>query len=326
MKGAYKFFFAALTFAIIFSVSGVTFADGSANELIAKIERDTYGVEQEGALLPRINQLEKDYSGKNLPENMNTRIEALYTILYDNSAAPSIISKINAMEWNLEHEVRGGGVESRLQHLEKKILGEEAQGTFIERVRELIIASFGSENIPMAEMQLPADTLIKIEIVDNVNTRTAQIGDTIRFRVIEDVIIDGSLVFAKGLYGYGEISSVTKATDWGRNGKLVVDFHSLTGLDGQEVKTYVGDAAISMMTENKMVTGGALVGLNLSEEWNKDFVFGKNVDVPSESQLYIQTKFDSAVYALKGGRGTLTIAKKSGNISTEDLNDFKDLE
>ena len=98
MKGTYKFFFAALMFAIIFSMSGVTSAAGSANELIVKIERDTYGVEQEGALLPRINQLEKDYSGKNLQEDMNTRIEALYSILYDNSAAPSIISKINAME------------------------------------------------------------------------------------------------------------------------------------------------------------------------------------------------------------------------------------
>lgn len=326
MKGTYKFFFAALTFAIIFFMSGVTSAAGSANELIVKIERDTYGVEQEGALLPRINQLEKDYSGKNLQEDMNTRIEALYSILYDNSAAPSIISKINAMEWNVEHEVRGGGVESRLQHLEQKILGEEATGTFIDRVRELILASFGSENIPMAEMQLPADTLIKVEIVDDVNTRTAQVGDIIRFRVIEDVVIDGSLVFAKGLYGYGEIATLTKATDWGRNGKVVVDFHTLNGLDGQEVKTYVGNEAALMMTENKMVTGGALVGLNLSEEWNKDFVFGKNVEVPSESQLYIQTKFDTVVYALKSGRGTLTIEKKSGNISAEDLNDFEDVE
>ena len=205
-------------------------------------------------------------------------------------------------------------------------MGEEATGTFIDRVRELILASFGSENIPMAEMQLPADTLIKVEIVDDVNTRTAQVGDIIRFRVIEDVVIDGSLVFAKGLYGYGEIATLTKATDWGRNGKVVVDFHTLNGLDGQEVKTYVGNEAALMMTENKMVMGGALVGLNLSEEWNKDFVFGKNVEVPSESQLYIQTKFDTVVYALKSGRGTLTIEKKSGNISTEDLKDLEDLE
>lgn len=324
MKGTYKFFFAALLFAIIFSVSNMTFAASSANERIMKIERDTYGVEQEGALLPRINQLEKDYSGKNLQEDMNTRIEALSSIIYENSAAPSIISKLNAMEWNLEHEVRGGGVESRLEHLEQKILGEAATGTFIERVRELIIASFGSENIPMAEMQLPADTLIKVEIVDDVNTRTAQIGDTVRFRVIEDVIVGDSLVFAKGLYGYGEISSVTRATDWGRNGKVVVDFHTLNCIDGQEVKTYVGDESAAMMTENKMVMGGSLVGLDLSEEWNKDFVFGKNVEVPSESQLYIQTKFDTVVYALKGGRGTLTIEKKSGNISTEDLKDLED--
>ena len=320
-----KFFFSALLFAIIFFASHVTFAANSANELIVKIEKDTYGVEQEGALLPRLNQLEKDYSGKNLQEDMNTRIEALYSILYDNSAAPSIISKINAMEWNLGHEVRGGGVESRLENLEQKILGEVAKGTFIERIRELILASFGSENIPMAEMQLPANTLIKVEIVDDVNTRTAQVGDVIRFRVIEDVIVDDSLVFAKGLYGYGEISVATKATDWGRNGKLIIDFHTLNGIDGQEIQTYVGDAAAAMMAENKMVAGGALVGLDLSEEWSKDFIFGKNVNVPSETQLYIQTKNDVAVYALKGGRGTLTIEKKSGNMSQEDFGDFDDL-
>lgn len=319
MKIYKKIFFALLT-AIIFSTN-ITFAASSANELLARIERDTYGYEQEGALLPRINRLEKDYSGRNLQEDMNARIEALNTILYDNSATPGILAKVNAMEWNIAHEVKTGGIAERITNLEETMLGEESEGTFINRIRELVKASFGSENIPMYEIQLPADTLIKIALVDEVGTRMAQVGDAVRFQVIEDVIIDDSLVFSKGLYGVGTVETVKKPDGWGSNGKLIIDFHKVYCIDGQEIETYVDYEAKAMMTENKMVMGAALVGMNLNDNWNKVFVHGKNLEVPADTELYIQTKNNVSVYALKGGRGALTIGKNNSD-SFNDYGDF----
>lgn len=317
----YKIFICAVMALIIISVGNVTFAETSANALIAKIERDTYGESKEGAILPRLNRLEKDYSGQNLQEDMNTRIEALSNILYDNSATPGLLAKLNAVEWNLNHEVKFGSIEKRITSLEEEMLGESSEGTFISRIRELVRASFGSEDIPMYEIQLPANTVIKVALVNPVGSREAQVGDAVKVRVIEDVIVDDALVFAKGLYGTGIVDTVKRPDGWGSNGKLIINFHKLTGIDGQEIETCVEYEAINLMTEKNMINGVALVGVNLKSDWDKAMVHGKNIEIPADTELYIQTKADTSVYALKGGRGSVTLKTSGADENTDDLFD-----
>ena len=314
----YKFFICAIMALIIISAGNVTFAETSANALLAKIERDTYGESREGAILTRLNRLEKDFSGQNLQEDINTRIEALYNIMYDNSATPGLLAKLNAVEWNLSHEVKNGGIESRIDYLEESMLGESNDGHFISRIRELVKASFGSEDIPMYEIQLPANTVIKVALVKPVGSREGQVGDVVKVKVLEDVIVNDALVFAKGLYGTGVIETVKRPDGWGSNGKLIINFNKLTGIDGQEVETCVDYEAISLMTEQNMIGGAALVGKNLNSDWDKVMVHGKNIEVPADTELYIQTKADTAVYALKGGRGSVTI-KTSGSDENFDI-------
>ena len=71
-----KFLRGALAALMIFSASEMcSAAEESANAKLARIELDTYGTEQSGALLDRISRLEKDYSGQNMAGNMNARIE-----------------------------------------------------------------------------------------------------------------------------------------------------------------------------------------------------------------------------------------------------------
>ena len=316
----YKIFLCAI-FAAIFLFTGNVSAAESANEMLTKIEITTYGREQTGALIDRLNKLEKDYSGKNLEGNLNTRLQALYAIIYENSGSPSILAKINALEWNLNHAVEIDGLDSRIANLENSILGKVNEGNFIYRLRELSKESFGSEDIPLVEMQLPADTVIKAELIDAVDTRTAQVGDTINFRVAEDVIIDGYLIFAKGLHGQGTASVVDKATGWGKNGKLVIDNLKVQVIDGQQVETYVGYESESIMKENKMVSGAALFGVNLKSQWDKVMVHGKNLEIPAGTEFFLQTRSDTAIYALKGGRGSVTIENNVEEEYDIDLNE-----
>lgn len=316
----YKIFLCAIL-AAIFLFTGNVFAAESANEMLKKIELTTYGREQTGALIDRLNKLEKDYSGKNLEGNLNTRLQALYAIIYENSGSPSILAKVNALEWNLNHAAEIDGLDSRISNLENTILGKLNEGNFIYRIRELAKASFGSEDIPLVEMQLPADTLIKAELIDSVDTRTAQVGDTINFRVAEDVIIDGNLIFAKGLPGQGTAAVVDKATGWGKNGKLVIDNLKVEVIDGQQVEAYVGYESESIMKENKMVSGAALFGVNLKSQWDKVMVHGKNLEVPAGTEFFLQTKSDTAIYALKGGRGSVAIENDVVEEYDVDLNE-----
>ena len=291
---------AAAMILLAFSICAA--ADGSANTKLARIEIDTYGAEQTGALLDRIGRLEKDFSGKNMSGNMNARLEAISDILYNNEAGPGILAKINALEWNTSHEVRSGGIELRITSLEREILGKTTTGTFNDRIRALAKASYGEEILPIAQVQVPINTLIKIETTAPASSKTMQEGDVIPVRVAEDVFVDGSLVFVKGLPGEGAVSRVIRAKNIFRNGKIETDFHTLKTIDGQEAMIFVGAEAVGEMNSNEMARGLSLVGQTFSGK-NKDFeevfVRGKNVDLPAGIQLYVQLKAPIVVYGVK---------------------------
>lgn len=311
-----KFFCALLIAVTFFSVSSMTFAEESANEKLVQIERDTYGAEQIGAILSRISKLEKDYTGKNMQGNMNARIDAVYNLLYENTGEASVIAKVNALEWNISHEVLSGGIDNRIFLLEDSILGKTESGTFFSRIRKLAKESFGTENIPMIEEQIPENILIKVSLTEDVGSKTLHVGDTVNFKVAEDVIIDNKLIFAKGLRGEGIVTNVRRAQGWlAKGGKVEIDFNKIRCLDGRTVETFVGDESKQAMIENKMAAGALLVGMNLNSDWVKTMRIGQNIEVKDGTEFYIQTKNLSAVYVLPIGSGALNVAE---NISTAD--------
>ena len=305
-----KIFLATLTI-LIFSAQ-IIFAEESATEKLLLIEKDTYGGEQIGAILDRLNKLEKDFTGRNMQGNMNARIDAIYNILYNDTGEPSIIAKVNALEWNINHEVHGGGIDKRISALENTILGKPESGTFINRIRELSKNSFGAENIPMLEMQIPANILIKVALSEDIGSKTLQVGDVVKFIVAEDVFQGDKLIFAKGLEGFGTVTNVRKAKGWiGMNGKVEIDFNKIRCLDGRAIDIFVGNESKNIMTENKMIEGASLVGMNLNSDLDKALVRGKNLNITAGTEFYIQTKNSAAVYALPQDNGEL--------IATEEI-------
>lgn len=294
-----KFLFTAL---IIFFIplKVLAAADSSANSKLVQMEIDTYGTEQTGALLSRINRLEKDFGGANLQGNLNTRIDAIYEILYGNIGEPSILAKINALEWNVYHEVSGENIINRLNKLENEILGRTSTEHFVKRINTLAQASFGTEQIPLEEIQIPNNLLIKVEILENLASRTLQEGDLVNIKVTENVYLDGNLIFAKGLRGKGTVTSVRKAKGWtGANGKIVIDFYSLNCIDGTNIEIFVGENSKIEMKIKGMIEGAALVGMNLNDDWNKFMVHGKNLEIPAGTQLFVQTKKNVNLYGLQ---------------------------
>ena len=316
-----KFFVAAMAAVSIFSMPLATYAANSATEKLIQIEEDTYGTEQVGAILNRISKIEKDYTGKNMQGNMNARIDAAYDNLYSNFGEPSIISKVNALEWNFNREVQSGGIDKRLSALENEILGKATAGNFSERIRELSKASFGGENVPLVELQVPANTLVKVALVDSITSKTLQVGDVVKIKVAEDVIVDGNLIFAKGLQGIGKVAAVRKAKGWmGTNGKVDIDFDELRTIDGRSIETFVGEEAKQKMIDEQMIDGASLVAMNLNDDWNKVLVRGKNIEIKPGTELYIQTKNNSSVHALSTENGNLQL---SSTLTTQEIPETK---
>ena len=306
MMSLKKIFCGALAASMIFSASVFAAPADSVNAKLAKIETDTYGTEQSGALLDRISRLEKSYNGQNFNGNMNARIDALYK----NETNPGILAKINALEWNVDHEVQKGGLDTRLTTLENKILGKTSEGTFNERIRALAKASYGAEILPIALVTIPENTLIKVATTVPVGSKTLQEGDTIPIEVIEDVFVEDALVFAKGLPGFGSVVSVRRAKNIFSNGKIETDFHTLKAIDGQDVTTCTGVEAVEAMNTELMARGLSLLGQTFSGK-NKSveevFVRGKNIDLPAGVELYLQIKTPIVVYGVRPtGNNTLT--------------------
>ncbi len=311
-----KFFCGAVAASMIFSASMYCSAasEDSANAKLVKIEIDTYGSEQSGALLDRISRLEKNYNGQNLNGNMNARIDAVYDILYDNEAGPGILAKLNALEWNTNHEAQSGGVDVRLAALETQIFGKVNEGTFNERIRSLAKESYGAEILPIVQVPLPANLLIKVATTIPVGSKTFQEGDIIPIKVMEDVFVDGSLVFIKGLPGEGVVTKVRRAKNIFTNGKIDTDFYTIKAIDGQDVNVITEAEAVDAMADAKMARGLSLLGQTFSgkyKEIDSVLVRGKNVDLPAGIELYVQLKSPITVYGVKANDDGLYLDEKT---------------
>lgn len=273
----------------------------TVQDKLAAVEKDAYGTEQTGAILDRINKLEKDFDGKHRTGSMMARVDALYDEVYTNSTKPSILAELNAIEWNINHEVSMNSVEKRVADMEMSINGKTSEGTYKQRIKALSEASFGSATLPLAQTIVPANTLIKVALVDPVNTKNIKVGDTVRFKVASDVIVNGKLVFAKGEPGEGEVTKVTHARNFGRNAKLEIDFRQTKAIDGTDVDTFVGDEAKAEMKSLAMAAGASLAGIVLLGPIGiigGAFVNGKDIDLPEGTKLYIQTKADTTLYGV----------------------------
>ena len=268
---------------------------------LAAMEKDTYGTEQTGAILDRINKLEKDYDGAHRTGSMMARVDALYDEVYKNNGHPSILAQLNAIEWNIDHEASMNSVEKRVADMEMTINGQTNDGTYKKRISELASASFGTAQLPMEKVSVPKNTLIKVALVDPVNTKNLKKGDAVRYKVAADVIVDGKLVFAKGEPGDGVVTNVKQAKNFGRNAKLDIDYKQTKSIDGTYVATYMGEEAKQEMKNLAMAAGASLAGIVLLGPIGViggAFVNGKNIDLPAGTEFYIQTKADTILYGV----------------------------
>ena len=273
----------------------------TAEAKLASVEKAMYGVEQTGPLMDRINHLEKDYEGAHSKAGMMERIDHLYSVLFDNSTQPSLITQMNAIEWGITHQVSMNSVQDRVTSMETTIEGKPTEGTYKARIDKLASFAFGSKTIPLTQVTVPANTLAKISLVTPVNAKNLKVGDTIKYQAAEDVIENGMLIFAKGAPGEGTVKKVTQARNFGRDAEVEIDFKTLLAVDGTNMDMFVGEEAKKEMKTMAMAAGASIAGMIILGPVgiiSAAFVHGENIDLPAGTELYIQTKADTTVYAI----------------------------
>lgn len=268
----------------------------------AAVEKTLYGADQTGSLSDRLTRLEKEIYGVETKEALMGKADKLYTYSKENSlSAPSLITRLNAVEWTVSHNQSAVPAKQKLEQLEQLLIGSPATGALDNRVTKISKIAF-AETPEVSQVSLFQDTLVRIKMITALDTRQNKAGDTITYQSTEDVYVNGVLVIAKGAIGNGKILKVQQAKNFGRDAKLELSFDNLQAFDGTEVETVMGDKAKEETKSLAKAAGATVAGLIVLGPVGivgGAFIHGQDVTIPAGSELYIQTKTEASVFGIK---------------------------
>ena len=298
-----KLFSIFLSGVFLFSSLGTAAAEvpNTANGKLGAVETVTYGQEQTGAIVERIEKLEKDYECSNTSGGMMNRINNLYDTTFDNSSSPSLITQLNALEWTISHKVSADPIQKRISDMELQINGKNSDASINKRIEGLATFAFGSTTIPLSQVNVPANTLVKISLVTPINAKELKKGDIIKFKAAEDVIENDMLLITAGALGEGEVTDVSQAQNFGRDAKINIDFKDMEAVDGTKIDMTLGEEAKENMEQMGMAAGASLAGMIILGPIGiigGAFIKGKNINLPEGTEMYLQTEKDCSIYAI----------------------------
>lgn len=97
-------------------------------------------------------------------------------------------------------------------------------------------SAFTVAQVPEKTVVIPDGTEISAITTETISSKTAQEDDPITFKVDEDVIVDGSVVIAKGATLKGIVTNAKKSGFFGKGGQLNIRVESTETVDKQKIK------------------------------------------------------------------------------------------
>lgn len=264
---------------------------------IDRVDEVIYGSAQDGSLISRVDNADNLIygTGNSSASGLDNRITNLYTdvVKSDNDAQPSIATRVNAMEYYLTDEIKSDSLKTRIGDLETKVYGAEKKGALDQRLANLEKSVYGDQHYEMKTVELPANTVFKISLNDDVSSKTNQVGDPVTFTVQEDVSVGNVLVLPKGSQGSGVVTKVSRPKSFGRSGALDVSFDQVFSVDDEVIPTVLGPEAKEKLKMEAAAVGASTIGalaLGPIGLVGGFFVKGKDVSLPAGSTLYIETQ------------------------------------
>lgn len=267
------------------------------SDRIDRVDEVIYGSAQSGSLISRVDNADNVIygNGNSSASGLDNRITNLYTdvVKSDNDAQPSIATRLNAMEYYLTDEIKSDSLKTRMGNLETKVYGAEKKGAIDQRLANLEKSVYGDQHYEMKTVELPANTVFKISLNDDVSSKTNQVGDPVTFTVQEDVSVGDVLVLPKGAQGSGVVTKVSRPKSFGRSGALDISFDQVFSVDDEVIPTVLGPEAKEKLKMEAAAVGASTIGalaLGPIGLVGGFFVKGKDVSLPAGSTLYIETQ------------------------------------
>ncbi len=277
-------------------------------EKTERIEEVIYGAPQTGALIERTEVVQRAvYGGILLDKGLSEKVDILYDdVVKSDTEEPSLVTRVNTLEWQLRNHISRDSLLERIAAIENSVYGSEQKGTLRQRVLRLENTVYENRHYELREVEMPADTVFKISLDDEVGTKISREGDKVDFSVAEDVFIGDVLVLPQGAMGTGTITKVKKPRSFGRQGELKIEFKQVFGIDDEPIATVLGAEAEEKLKHEAAAIGASAVGamaLGPIGLVGGFFIKGSDVELPAGTELYIQvqdTVMTHGVLALEG--------------------------
>lgn len=261
---------------------------------IHRLEEVIMGGVQTGPLAERVDTMDTIMFGYPESGGLAERVAWLTrrVIRDPSSREPSLSTRLNMLEYHLINEIRQDAFTDRVERLETRVFDFHRTGPLEGRLETLEGAVHGDQAFELAEVVLPADTVFKISLNEDVGSKNNAAGDTIHFTVQEDVRQDGVLVLPRGAQGSGVVTKVTRPRMFGRSGEIEIAFNQVFSIDEEVIPTVLGAESRERLKMEAAAIGASAVGalaLGPVGLVGGLFVKGREAELPAGTELYIQT-------------------------------------
>lgn len=292
-----------------------------------RLDEVIFGEVQDGSFIDRVNAMDETvYGTKNASAGLDARVSNLYhgVIRDADSTEPSLSTRINTLEYYLTDEIKQDALPSRVETLESTVFGVKKTGALDVRTNELERAIYGDTHFELVNVVLPANTVFKISLNEDVSSKVNEVGDTVNFTVAEDVLADEVIVLPRGAQGSGVITKVSRPKSFGRSGSLEISFNQVFSIDDEEIPTVLGPESKEKLKMEAAAVGASAVGalaLGPVGLVGGFFVKGKDVSMPAGTELYIQTQEDVNTRGMKqlSGAPSATLRKKASAQGNDEV-------
>ncbi len=104
--------------------------------------------------------------------------------------------------------------------------------TFMVVLSLVLVSWLAPAAFAQKQVTLKSGTPVILATTTNITSKNVFAGNTVDFKVVSDVIVDGTVVIPAGTIAKGQVSNVSKASALGKGGELSIGINTINAIDG----------------------------------------------------------------------------------------------
>lgn len=140
---------------------------------------------------------------------------------------------------------------------------------------------------------IPALTVVDIDILDNLDSKSSKPGDFFKIRLAEPILIDGRTLVPAGTEGVGQVVHAAKARAAGKAGELIL---AARYLDFRGTQLKLRSFRYGSSTGKSNVDTAAVVGMAVASPLML-VITGGEIKVPAGTRANAKTAFETVLPA-----------------------------